>query len=69
MVGEGRGSCLEARLGSAVTRNGLCGGVYGVGHTGTSGRLSARLGCRETGAAWFHEIMLLGDNNMFMVTV
>lgn len=69
MVGEGRGSCLEARLGSAVTRNGLCGGVYGIGHTGTSGRLTAQLGCRGTRATWFHEIMLLGDNNMFMVTV
>lgn len=63
--------------------NGMRGPVGGGGRTGGSFGSPAwfrsdkewplwwgiRLGCRETRATWLHEIMLLGDNNMFMVTV
>lgn len=58
VVGEGCGSHLEAWLGSAVAGISLCGGVCSVGHTVRLQRLQ-----------WFHEVMLLGDNIMFTVTV
>lgn len=51
---EGCRSHLEAWFGSAVARISLCGGVCCVA---------------ETAVTWFHEVMLLGDNIMFTVTM